>query len=222
MRNTVESFTSSPPTGGSIVGVITGFSNKWSSVFRSAVFGILIVGTGGIATPRMINCIPSGSIVVSGPQLAGGNTDSDRLLDTQEKLAGIRRYLSMNVTNIARALRVRRPTVYSWLRDEPSVRPGHAQRLEAIYKIARKWRMLSSKPIGGFLNRQLASGTTVLELLSARTLDETAISVGFAQILGTLNRTPRVVSVMEVAKRRKMTLSPKQSPIWSSNAEIDV
>lgn len=223
MQNTVDNFIASAPTGGSNLGFTTaGFSTKSNSVFLSAVFGMLIVGTGGIATPRMINCVPSGPVVIRGLQVPDGNTDSDPLLDTQEKLAGIRRYLSMNVTNMARALRVRRPTVYSWLRDEPSVRPTHAQRLEVIYKVAREWRMLSSKPVGGFLNRQLASGTTLLELLSARTLDETAISAGFSQIRETLNRTPRVVSVIEVAKRRKMKLSPKKASTWSSNAEIDV
>jgi len=188
----------------------------------NAVFGMLIVGTGGIATPRMINCVPSGPVAIRGLQVSGGNTDSDRLLDTQEKLAGIRRYLSMNVTNMAYVLRVRRPTVYSWLRDEPNVRPGHAQRLEAIYKLAREWRMLSSKPVGEFLNRRLSSGTTLLDLLSAKTLDEPAISAGFSQIRETLNRTPRVVSVVEVAKRRKMKISPEKTSTWSSNDEIDM
>jgi DNA-binding XRE family transcriptional regulator len=152
-----------------------------------------------------------------------GNIDSDRLLDTQEKLAGIRRYLSMNVTNLAKVLRVGRPTVYSWLREDADLRGEHAQRLEKIYRIARKWRMMSSRPVGAFLNQPLSAGETLLSLLSARTVDELAVQGAFDQIRNASSRTTRRQGVVEAAKQRGFKLATTQPRTrWSTDEELDV
>src|ERR1017187_9717874 len=183
MQDVIGNFGGPTPTGTSSFGVTTsGFSAKWGSAVLSAVFSMLVVGTGGSANARMINSGASGPIVIPVIRVADGNIDSDRLLDTHEKLAGIRRYLSMNVTDMAKVLHVRRPTIYSWLRNEPSLRAEHTRRLEAIYKNARAWRAISSKPVGDFLNRPLTLGPTLLSLLCAKKLDEAAIAARFLQI----------------------------------------
>src|ERR1039457_5278559 len=98
MHSVIGGFEGSAPTGSSTGGVITtGFSAKLSNAVLSAVFSVLVVGTGGSAHARMINSGPTGPIAVPIIRVADGNIDSDRLLDAHEKLAGIRRYLSMSV-----------------------------------------------------------------------------------------------------------------------------
>jgi hypothetical protein len=223
MQSAIGGFEGSTPTGSSTGGFLTaGFSAKLNSAVLSAVFSMLVVGTGGSANARMINSSPSGPIAIPIIRVADGNIDSDRLLDTHEKLAGIRRYLSMSVTDMAKVLHVRRPTIYSWLRKEPSLRAEHARRLESIYKNAREWRAISSKPVGEFLNRPLTQGPTLLSLLCAKKLDEAAIASTFLQINEALSRSPRRVSVLEAAKKRGLKLSARKASNWASNEEIDI
>jgi DNA-binding XRE family transcriptional regulator len=213
MQSALESIPNVSATG-------SAFSAKWNNAFLTAVF---LVGTGGVAIPRTINYVPSGMLHV---RVSGGydsTIDSDRMLDAQEKLAGIRRYLSMSVTDLAKVLHVGRPTIYSWLRDEATLRAEHAQRLEVVYGLARNWRMISNRPVGSLLNQPLASGITPLSLLSAKTLDELEIQSAFAQIQDTLSRTVPRRGVAEVAKQRGFKLATIREPNnWSSNEDFDV
>lgn len=195
-------------------------SSVTANAFLSAVF---LVGTGGLAVPRVITYVPSGVLQVRMPRGEHGKIDADRMLDAQEKLAGIRRYLSLTVSDLARVLRVGRPTVYSWLHDEASLRAEHAHRLEAMYKIAREWRTMSTKPVGSYLKAPTASGDTLLTLLSARALDSSAIRSAFAQIRAASVRAPRRASLMEVAKQRGFKLAVTQRPInWRSDEDVDI
>src|SRR5277367_160352 len=123
MQSALEGISNVSATG-------SAFSARWNHAFLTAVF---LVGTGGAATPRTINYVPSGTLHVRVTRGSDSIIDSDRMLDAQEKLAGIRRYLSLSVTDLAKALHVVRPTIYSWLRDEATPRAEHAQRLEAVY-----------------------------------------------------------------------------------------
>jgi hypothetical protein len=220
MQGTIEGVSITGTSSSNLSGV-SGPSIKWNNAFLAAV---LLVGTGGLANLQPTTYVPSGSLMcVRGTTRSAGKIDSPRLLDAQEKLAGIQRYLSMNVTDLAKVLRVGRPTVYSWLRDEALLRGDHAQRVEMVYGLARKWRMISSRPVGSFLKQPLASGETPLSLLSAKTLDEFEIQAAFADIQAALTRTIRRQSVAGVAKQRGFKLAtthPQTS--WSSGEDLDV
>ncbi len=210
-------------------GAPIGARSNWNNAVLAALF---LVGTGGFANPQMIarsanpqiiNRTSSGSIVVRVIGESGEVVDTNRLLDTQEKLAGIRHYLSMNVTDMARALRVARPTVYSWLRDEAGPRGHHLQRIEAIYGIARRWRRISSQPVGGFLAQPLASGDSLLDLVSAKALNESDIQDAFAQIQKALNRSSGQAGIVDVAKKRGLKLATTRPPVhWTSNEDFDL
>jgi AcrR family transcriptional regulator len=214
MQNTLESIPNVSAT-------FSAFSARWNNTVLTAVF---LVGTGGFASAQAVSYVPSGApLQVRVLRSTDGTTDSDRLLDTQEKLAGIRRYLSMTVTDLAKVLRVGRPTVYSWLRDDADLRAEHAQRLETIYRIARKWRMMSSRPVGTFLNQAVASGETLLSLLSAKAPDELAVGRALSRIRNASIPATRRPGVLEVAKQRGFKLATTQ-PLtsWSSDEDPDV
>ncbi len=227
MQSRLEAFTSVVPTGTtSSSSNSEPLSINWSNTVLAALF---LVGTGGIANPQAINRVSCGPIAqatgtsVRIISVSNNTTDVDRLLDVQEKLAGIRRYLSMNVTDIAKVLRVARPTVYSWFRDESSLRGSHLRRVEAVYKVARQWRRMSSQPVGEFLSQPLVSGESLLDLLSAKALDEVEIQDAFGQIQRTISRSSRRVSVVDVARKRGFKLVTVQpSAHWSSNEDVDL
>jgi DNA-binding XRE family transcriptional regulator len=196
------------------------FPINWNNAFLTAVF---LAGTGGVANPQTINRAQCGPISVRVMDISQEGAPADRLLDIQEKLAGIRRYLSMNVTNMAKTLRVARPTVYSWLRDEPSLRGNHLLRLEALYKIARGWRKISSQPVGEFLAQPLPSGESLLALLSAKTLNEAEIQDAFVQIHKTVSRSLGRESIVDVARTRGFKpVAVRPASHWSSNEDVDL
>ncbi len=218
--------TTEMPAGGAPTGANYNYSNvqsfpvNWNNAVLTA---LLLVGTGGFANPQMINRAPSGPIVVRVIGESGEVVDTDRLLDIQEKLAGIRRYLSMNVTDMAKALRVARPTVYSWFRDEQGLRGHHLRRVEALYGIARRWRKISTQPVGTFLAQPLASGESLLVLLSAKALNEPEIQNALAQIQGALSRPSGRAGIVAVAKKRGLKLATiRPSVHWSSNEDVDL
>jgi len=221
MQSTTDRFIPGAGTGSTstcVPGSV--LSLRWNNAVLAAVF---LVGTGGFATAQTLNYAPGvPSVARIAPEL-GGSVGAHQVLDTQEKLAGIRHYLSANVTNMAKIFRVGRPTVYSWLRDDPGLRASHARRIDEIYAIARMWRSTSNQPIGEFMSRPLNSGATLLELLSAKSLDESAIQSAFIQISEAASRKARRSSPAEIAKRRGFRLAPTQ-PIsnWASKDEVDL
>lgn len=197
----------------------SGLSVGWNTAILTAAF---LVGTGGFATPQALN-VPAVHSVAKIHELVQSTVTTQHLLDTQEKLAGIRRYFAVNVTGMATILRVGRPTVYSWLRDDPTLRANHARRIDEVYGLARKWRSMSNKPVGDLISRSLDSGKTLLDLLSAKTLDEPAIEKALMQVAETLNNKARRGSLVEIAKRRGFKLVPAQATgNWTSSDEVDL
>jgi hypothetical protein len=200
----------------------TGIPIRWNNAVLTAVFGML-VGTGGFANPHLVNYAPSGPIAVRVAHTPNESMDAgSAVLDTQEKLAAIRRYLSMNLSDVAQAMHVARPTIYAWLRDDPHLRSKHAKRLDAIYRFASTWRSLSDRPVGTFLYRQTASTKTLIDLLSEKTLDNSAVHGAFSQIRESLSKSVSPRSVVDVAKARGFKLAERHSGGWSSNDVVDV
>ncbi len=200
----------------------SGVSVSWNNALLAAVF---FVGTGGFATAQALRYVPGApSVVRVAHELGQHCIGPKHVLDTQEKLAGIRQYFAVNMSDMAKILRVGRPTVYTWLRDAPTtLRAGHARRIDEVYGIARTWRAMSNKPVGALMSIPLSSGETLLALLSARTLDESAIEKGLAEIADAVNRKTRRASVLEIARRRGFKLATVH-PIknWASGDEVDI
>jgi hypothetical protein len=120
-------------------------------------------------------------------------------------------------------LRVARPTVYSWFRDEPGLRDPHLRRVEAIYGIARRWRRISSQPVGAFLVQPLDSGESLLDILSVKALNELQIQEAFAQIQKALNRSSGQEGIVNVGKKlglKLATIRPRSH--WTSDEDVDL
>jgi hypothetical protein len=199
----------------------SGLAIKWNNAVLAAVF---FVGTGGFATAQTLSYIPGAPGAVRIAHELGQRTlAAQHVLDTQEKLAGIRQYLSLNVSAMSKVLRVGRPTVYSWLRDDPSLHANHARRIDEVYGLARKWRSMSNTPVGDFMSQSLSSGRTLLDLLSAKTLDESAIEKALVHVAEAVNAKARRTSVVEIAKRQGFKLTPVQpAKNWAAGDEVDV
>ncbi len=182
----------------------------------AAVLGFAAVGTGGVANANVISPQISTGPVVYAHSVNLREREQERLVDTQEKLAGIRHYLSFNITDLAAVLNVGRPTVYSWFADSVVLQTKHRERVDAIYRLARDWRTVSSIPIGQLINEPLPNGTTLLQLLAAERLDAAEIRTAMLRIKELRDRTEKRVSVVESAKRAGVKLASKPRRNWRS------
>jgi transcriptional regulator with XRE-family HTH domain len=154
----------------------------WKQTLAATLMSSILVGTGGIANANTIPWLSGDS---STYRVSSANQPRHRpslLLDTRERMAALRRYLSLNITDLAKVLRVERPTIYAWLQGSSAPHPGNLKRLEKMYRLSRDWRALSAVPVGRYAHEPFENGRSLLDYLSAEGLDELAIRHAFASI----------------------------------------
>jgi hypothetical protein len=183
---------------------------------------ILTVGTGGIANLQTVRAQTFTGPIARDCYVHVSQNEEESVLDTQEKIAGIRRYLSLNMTDLAKVMRVGRPTVYSWATTPTTLRSAHRERMDAVYAIAREWRSLSSDPMGRMVREpNLGNGRTMIDLLSVDKLDSTAIHNGMRQIQERQGRLERRLTVAEAAEKAGVQLASRPRRNWRSRGDLD-
>jgi hypothetical protein len=193
----------------------------WNRRIAVALVGMMI-GTGGAANALLINRVPrTGSqfrVIFRG---GGADRSLEQALLPQEQMAGIQRYLSANLTDLARVLRIARPTVYAWLRGaEPH--GFNLERIAKLYRIARGWRAMSSAPLGKFLNVRFPDGGSVLDLLSEEIIDEPAVNRSFTDIKLALDQEHQRPGIWEAARARGLQPAEMQAGRrWSSDDDLN-
>ena len=93
-----------------------------------------------------------------------------------QEVATIRHFLSLNVSNLATVLRVKRPTVYDWQRGDSKPHASNLKRLNDIYSLAEEWKKCSGIPLGSLLSSPLSDGFSLLESLSRDDIDSVKLS----------------------------------------------
>jgi hypothetical protein len=188
----------------------------------AALLGAAAAGTGGIANPQALVAQSFTSPVACVFSVHVSQDEEDRLLDTQAKIVGIRHYLSLNMTDLARILKVGRPTVYSWTTGEVLLHSAHRKRLDAVYEIAREWRALSSAPLGNLVREPVSNGMAVMDLLSADRLDLAAIRGGMRHMAELQGRSERRLTVAQAAERAGVRLASRPRRNWRSAGDLGV
>lgn len=153
-----------------------------------AVFISMLVGTGGTANGATVSWIPheSPSYRVTCTSLTSQSPSG--LLNTRERITGLRRYFSLNISDLARVLHVERPTIYAWLKGSSAPHPGNLKRLERMYRLARDWRARSSVPMGIYVREPIENGQSVLDHLAEENPDEQLIRRAFSVIKAHLDQ----------------------------------
>lgn len=87
----------------------------------------------------------------------------------QVMLQDIRIWLSLNVTELARAIGVERTTIYAWLKGT-DVMPrelAKRDRLQLLAHLAQQWRTAANEPLGSWRHFPFSNGRSLLDLLDA-------------------------------------------------------
>jgi DNA-binding transcriptional regulator YiaG len=115
---------------------------------------------------------------------------ASRNLSVDHRLGVIRSTFGLSVSQLAKILRVTRPTIYAWTEREATPRVNSLTRLEVVSDLAAFWAARSDRPIGsGF--RDLAKGRVLMKLLSARTIDCEAVQGTLLSIVETVRAAHR-------------------------------
>jgi hypothetical protein len=201
---------------------VSGSSVPWNNKVLITILGMMI-GTGGVATPALVNRVAvSSQFHITVCEGKKGNGALRAALLPQEQIAGLQRYLSMNVTDLARVLRVARPTVYAWIRGtEPH--GLNLERISQLYRVSRVWRAMSGVPIGKYVNAQSPGGQSVLELLSQEKINESKVSELFAEIKTALDNEPHRRTISETARARGLrAVKTRDAKKWSSEDDLNL
>lgn len=115
-----------------------------------------------LSVDRLRTVVTSPSTGVSPEQAA-----ARQLPTVSAMLASIRTAFSLNVTQLAQVLRVERPTVYSWVRDQASPRDENLRRMSTISRLAERWVAAAGCPMDPVHHHDpVTDAMSLLELLA--------------------------------------------------------
>jgi len=131
-----------------------------------------------------------------------------RMPSLPDQIAAIRNSLSVQMKELAEAVGVERPTVYSWLNGRNTPHAGNRERVRALYRIAHKWDRLSSTPLGKQLHEPDVQGVSIFSLLTQTPIPMATLDSRLGQAAQRpVSRAPRPgISVRELAGKHGIDL----------------
>jgi transcriptional regulator with XRE-family HTH domain len=115
---------------------------------------------------------------------------------TSELLVRIRAHLSLNTSELARALGVERPTIYAWMRNAHTPQAEHLARLMTLGRLARFWTERCSEPVGKWRYAIVEETLTLVDVLSVQQLDEKSAR----RVLAALAQRAKATPLSEIAR----------------------
>ena len=82
----------------------------------------------------------------------------------------VRAALSLNITELAKVLQVKRPTIYAWLGERAEPQGHNVRRLNELLGVARYWMRRTNTPLGAFVRQADRTGQSLVDLLSKEVL----------------------------------------------------
>lgn len=148
------------------------------------------IGTGGAATKRHVVAIWR---AITAPFEVATVDVSVR--SVAEQLAFIRHYLSLSVSDLARIVGVKRPTIYAWQQNSAPRRES-LERLAMLERTAAYWKSIADRPLGALARLAIGvKGETFIILLESAS--EEAMRAALDQLAARLRkRSPSIKAVL--------------------------
>lgn len=130
--------------------------------------------------------------------------------DVGQAVLAIQERFSISIGELARVLRVSRPTIYAWLEGGARLKPENRARLARLRNIALSWDSHSRLPLRDFVQEAPPGMPSLLDLLSAGSLDEAAIHAAFQRLapLVQAREAARPPSIREIFARHGIAPEP--------------
>ena len=134
------------------------------------------------------------------------------ILTISDKLLEIRKALSVNMTELAKILRVERPTLYAWFKDEASPISANYNRVSQVHKLAKQWMSMSHRPPESMKREPLLSGKSLLDILAEDTINEEEALTAFQKLATSMSTKRETRSALV----RRLGYSPLPEEIEES------
>lgn len=125
------------------------------------------------------------------------------------RLASIQAAFGLTTKALAEVLQMTRPNLYKWLdaSKDITLQQANRQRLDAIERLAKRWRGLSDAPLSSVAHEPLSGGHTMLDMLTHASLNEDAVSSAFDELIEKLQGKPKTLSqrMAEAGFKRRPT-----------------
>lgn len=138
----------------------------------------LVVGTGGHVIPQL-SATSSVDTVVARKSSSNNTLRRGRSLFVSDQLANVRAIFGFSAKQLADVLRVSRPTIYAWIDGTTEPREHNRERINLLERLAMAWQERSSETLNRHLNSRLWCDRTLLELLSASSIDQGSVTEAF-------------------------------------------
>src|ERR1019366_6302550 len=140
--------------------------------------------------------------------------EEERIAGSTEGLSTIQHHLSLNLSDLAAVLRVSRPTIYTWLREESSPQAHNVSRMQLLFGVAKMWSGVSPRPLGSHLKTAVVEGQSVFDLLSQERIDREQVRRALATCSRVMEQDatrPRPRSAAEIARQYGLRSQSKHS-----------
>jgi excisionase family DNA binding protein len=101
-------------------------------------------------------------------------SNTPTITGTKEQIEDLRWSMGLNISEIASLLRVKRPTVYEWLKEK-TLRPRKQKRLAKIHNLCKKWKAFAIGRLDNYLYKTLDGNKNLFSLLNEENLREDLI-----------------------------------------------
>jgi hypothetical protein len=110
-----------------------------------------------------------------------------------ERITNIQAVLGFSIVDTARILGVTRQALYHWLDASKDVKLQEASRgrLACIERIAKSWGQHSTSPLASLAQEPLATGQTIMQMMSADIIDERKVMAAFDELARRLQTKPK-------------------------------
>jgi hypothetical protein len=180
----------------------------------------LIAGTGGsissastLAVAQTMDSSGTGSMCrIEYVSKSRREDEEERIAGSAEGLPTIQHHLSLNLSDLASVLRVSRPTIYAWLREESSPQAHNVSRMRLLFRVAKMWSGLWPRPLRSHLRTAVVEGQSVFDLLSQERIDRELVRRALAtcsRMMGEEAARPRPRSVAEISAQYGLRSQPK-------------
>lgn len=167
------------------------FTDQISTEAYKAVFPIfvindksnchLIIGlnTGSTHTEETLNAL----------KIPDMNPGRETTKSTEQQINDLRKYMGFNISELAKILQVKRPTIYEWIAGKfPSYK--NQDRLDLIYTFCQRWMEKKVGKIGRHMYRNVTKDNkSLMDLFEADDFDRLQINAALDLVASIISKT---------------------------------
>jgi hypothetical protein len=158
------------------------------------------------------NFIGSGATLLPKPTIGTGSlvflVGTENLASAVAKIQSV---FSLNISEVAKVIRVQRPTIYAWVNGDSIPHGSNYKRLQDLYRLAEAVQANFGTKLGKLQKGRNVGGLTLIDLLSREKINQEEVIKHMNTLVGVSGQQEtRVRSFREMAKAANKNITTNQ------------